>query len=171
MKFGKAADRFLAERVVDLRPQTRNGYRNSIEKHLRPRFGNRRLDRIGIDDWALLIRELRAEGKAESTIEAILKAARGVYRFAARRMGWFGVQPISLLEPSERPKVSEAPKRRLFTDAELAQTLAAAHEPYRTLFRLAVVVGPRISEALGLAREDPGLGRSEGSDGQLRVPG
>jgi hypothetical protein len=44
--------------------------------------------------------------------------------------------------------------RRLFTDAELAQTLAAAHEPYRTLFSLAIVVGPRISECLGLARED-----------------
>lgn len=154
LKFGAAADRFLAERVVDLRPQTRNGHRNSIEKHLRPRFGSQRLDRIGIDDWACLIRELRAEEKAESTIEDILKSARGVYKFAARRMGWFGVQTLSLLEPSERPKVTQAPRRRLFTDAELVQTLAAAHEPYRTLFSLAVVVGPRISEALGLARED-----------------
>ncbi len=154
LKFGEASDRWLAERVVDLRPATRNGYRNSIEKHLRPRFGPRRMDRIDIDDWARLIRDLRAEGKAESTIESILKAARGVYRFAARRLGWHGVPTLSLLEPAERPKVTEAPKRRLFTDAELAQTLAAAHEPYRTLFSLAIVIGPRISECLGLARED-----------------
>jgi integrase len=154
LKFGEASDRWLDERVVDLRLETRKSYRNSIEKHLRPRFGNRRLDRIDVDDWARLVRELRAEGKAESTIESILKAARGVYRFAARRMRWHGVQTLSLLEPSERPKVTERPKRRLFTDAELAQTLAAAHEPYRTLFSLAIVVGPRISECLGLARED-----------------
>jgi integrase len=119
------------------------------------------MDRIGIDDWARLIRELRDEGKAESTIETILKAARGVYRFAARRMGWHGVSAISLLEPSERPKVTEAPKRRLFTDSELTQTLAAAHEPYRTLFSLAIVVGPRISECLGLAREDLNLSNLE----------
>lgn len=154
LKFGEASDRWLAERVIDLRPETQSSYRNSIEKHLRPRFGTQRMDRIGIDNWARLIRELRAEGKAESTIESILKAARGVYRFAARRLGWHGVSTISLLEPSERPKVTEAPKRRLFADDELAQTLAAAHEPYRTLFSLAIVVGPRISECLGLARED-----------------
>jgi integrase len=154
LKFGEAANRWLAERVVDLRPQTRNGYRNSIEKHLRPRFGSRRLDRIEIDDWARLIRELRAEGRAESTIETNLKAGRGVYRFAARRMGWHGVATLSLLEPSERPKVTERPKRRLFTAAELEQTLAVAHEPYRTLFSLGAVVGPRISEALGLTLED-----------------
>ena len=154
LKFGEASDRWLAERVIGLRTETRNSYRNSIEKHLRPRFGNRRMDRIEVDDWARFIEELRAEGKAESTIESILKAARGVYRFAARRMRWHGVPTLSLLEPAERPKVTEAPKRRLFTDDELAQTLAAAHEPYRTLFSLAIVVGPRISECLGLARED-----------------
>lgn len=154
LKFGEAADRWLAERVIDLRPRTRSSYRNSIEKHLCPRFSNQRMDRIDVDTWARLIRELRAEGKAESTIETILKAARGVYRFAARRMGWHGEQTLSLLEPAERPKITEQPKRRLFTDAELAQTLAAAHEPYRTLFSLAVVVGPRISESLGLAIED-----------------
>jgi integrase len=157
LKFGKAADRYLAERVIDLRPQTRSGLRNSVEKHLRPRFGNRRMDRIDIDDWARLVRELRAEGLAESTIETILKAARGVYKFAARRMSWHGEQSLSLLEGSERPKVAEAKKKRLFAKDELAQTLAAAHEPYKTLFILAVNVGPRISECLGLAREDVDL--------------
>jgi integrase len=157
LKFGKAADQYLAERVINLRPQTRSGLRNSIEKHLRPRFGNHRMDRIEADDWARLIGELRAEGLAESTIETILKAGRGVYKFAARRMSWHGEQSLSLLEPSERPKIAEAKKKRLFTQDELAQTLAAAHEPYKTLFTLALNAGPRISECLGVAIEEVDL--------------
>jgi hypothetical protein len=46
--------------------------------------------------------------------------------------------------------VSAAAKRPIFEGDQLAQTLAAAVEPYRTLFALASVTGARISECLGL---------------------
>ena len=55
---------------------------------------------------------------------------------------------------SERAKVSATPKRRIYVGGELAQLLAAATEPWRTLFRLASVVGGRESELLGLWWED-----------------
>lgn len=154
LHFGEAADRWLAEQVADLRRQTRNGYRSAVEKHLRPRFGNRRLDRVTVDDWALLVRQLRAAGLAESTIEGVLRVARRVYKFAARRMGWYGVLTIALLEPSERPKVTARRKHRIYTPEQLAQTLAAAHEPYRTLFSFAAATGARVSECVGLVWAD-----------------
>ncbi|MBS1675796.1 MAG: site-specific integrase [Actinobacteria bacterium] len=154
LRFGEAADRWLVEQVADLRRQTRNGYRSAVEKHLRPRFGNRRLDRITVDDWALLVRQLRAAGLAESTIEGVLRVGRRVYKFAARRMGWYGVLTIALLEPSERPKVTARRKHRIYTPEQLAQTLAAAHEPYRTLFSFAAATGARVSECVGLVWAD-----------------
>jgi len=154
LTFGEAADGWLSTQVTDLRPATRASYRNSIENHLRPRFGGRRLDRIDADDWAAFVVQLRKAGKAESTIESILTAARRVYKYAARRMNWHGVQTLALLESGERPKTTAAAKHRLFTDQELTQTLAAAHEPFRTLFAFAATTGARISECLGLVWGD-----------------
>jgi integrase len=46
------------------------------------------------------------------------------------------------------------PERRIFAGDELAQTIEAATEPWRTLFRLASVVGARKSELLGLWWQD-----------------
>jgi hypothetical protein len=62
LRFGDAADRCLSEQVAALRPATRAMYRNAVVNHLRPRWGTRRMDAIGVDDAAKLVRELRAPG-------------------------------------------------------------------------------------------------------------
>src|SRR3954453_1970696 len=150
LKFGEAADRWLAEQVTDLRPATRAVYRNAVEKHLKPRWAGRRLDALDVDDGAKLVRELRAQGLSEWTINGILKAASRVFKFARRHCNWHGENPLSLLETAERPKVSGTPERRIYLGDELAQTLAAAKDPWKTLFLLASVLGGRESELLGL---------------------
>jgi integrase len=150
LSFGEAADGFLANRVADLRTSTRAGYEWAIESHLRPRFGTRRLDRLSADDWAAFIRDLRDVPLAEGSIESVLKAARGVYSYAARRLDWHGRDTLALLDRAERPKPSDKVKRRLFSDAELAATLRAAVGQNRLIFATAGTVGSRISETLGL---------------------
>jgi hypothetical protein len=59
LKFGEAADRWLAEQVIELRRQTRDAYASHVRNHLRPRWGNRRMDAIDVTDAARLVRELR----------------------------------------------------------------------------------------------------------------
>lgn len=154
LRFGDAADRWLAEQVADRREQTRNSYANSVNTHLRPRWGRRPLISITVNDAALLVRELRAAGSAESSIETVLRAGSRVFKFAKRRCGWHGDDPFALLEPGERARVSETPERRIYTPDELMQVIAASAEPWTTLFRLACVVGARESELLGLFWED-----------------
>jgi len=154
LKFGEAADRWLAEQVSELRPSTRAGYRSYVDNHLRPRWGGRRLDAIDVTDAAGLVRDLRAAGLAEWTISGICRAANRVFKFARRHCAWRGDNPFAELETSERPKVSKTPERRIYEGDELVQVLAASIEPWRTLFRLASVVGPRESELLGLWWED-----------------
>jgi len=158
LKFGEAADRWLAEQVPALRPATRKSYTSYVENHLRPRWGTRRMDAIDVSDAARLVRELRAAGLAEWTISGICRAANRVFKYARRHCSWRGDNPFAELETSERPKVSATPERRIYVDGELAQVLAAATEPWRTLFRLASVVGARESELLGLWWEDLELG-------------
>ena len=118
-----------------------------------------------------MVRELRAAGKSEWTIAGVLKAANRVFKFANRRMGWYGTNPVGQLEDGERPKLSAGPKRRIYTRDELQQTLAAATEPWYTLFAFAAVTGARLSECLGLVWSDLELGRRDHRYGQLRVPG
>jgi hypothetical protein len=96
LTLGEAADGYMTNRVADLRISTQEALKWAIEQHLRPRFGTRRLDRISADDWASIIRDLRAAGLREGSIESVLKAARGIYSYAARRLDWNGVGTRSL---------------------------------------------------------------------------
>jgi len=157
LRFGEAADAWLVGQVAELRPATRAIYSNAIETHLRPRWGRRRLDTITVEDVARLVRELREEGKAEWTIAGVVKAANRAFKFAKRCMNWHGQNPVLELEKSERPKVSAAARRPIFVGDQLAQTLAAAREPYKTLFAVGSVTGARLSECLGLVWADVSL--------------
>ncbi|HEX4669242.1 MAG TPA: tyrosine-type recombinase/integrase [Solirubrobacterales bacterium] len=160
LSLGEAADGFLKNRVADLRESTRNGHRWAIEDYLRPRFGNRRFDRISADDWASFIRDLRegedGEGLADSSIESVLKSARGIYSYALRRLDWQGRNTLALLDRSERPDVGGDPdaEHRMFTEAELAATLRAAAGQNVVVFATAGTVGSRISETLGLTDDN-----------------
>lgn len=153
LRFGEAAHAWLSGPVLDLRNTTQAKYRCIVE-HLRRRFDSRRLDGITADDLATVVREMRAEGKSEATIAVALAVVGQVYKFAARRLGWSGTIPTTLLLASERPKVSQIKRRAIFTGEQLEQTIAAAHEPFRTLFTLAALTGARISELCGLTWAD-----------------
>ena len=154
LRFADAAGAWLDGPVQDLRPRTDECYRNALMTHLLPRFDRRRLDSISPDDLARLVREMRAQGLSESTLVIVLGVVNRVYRYAARRLGWSGNNPVSLMLSSERPKPGQSKRRRIFEGAELEQTIAAANEPWRTLFTLAALTGARVSELLGLTWSD-----------------
>jgi integrase len=128
--------------------------RAALDRHLIPRFGTRRLDGITPDDLADLVRELRDEGLSESSSAIAIGVTNRLYRYAARRLAWSGVNPVSLMLSSERPKPSQSKKRRIFEGAELEQTIAAAAEPWRTLFTLTALTGARVSELLAITWGD-----------------
>jgi integrase len=154
LRFGDAATQWLNGPVRDLRPATQACYDNALTQHLEPPLGARRLDHITAEDLANLVRELRAKGLAESTIVIVVGVANRVYRYAARRLGWSGPNPVSLMLSSERPKPAQGQRRRVFEGDELGQTITAADEPYRTLFTLAALTGARVSELLALRWAD-----------------
>jgi integrase len=158
LRFDEAAAAWIEGPVQDLRPRTLECYRNALKQHLLPRLGSRRLDAITPDDLAELVRDLRRRGMSESTSSIAVGVTNRVYRFAARRLGWSGSNPVSLMLSSERPKPSQAKRRRIFEGAELEQTVAAATEPWSTLFTLAALTGARVSELLALTWIDVRIG-------------
>jgi integrase len=140
--------------VRDLRPRTDECYRNAVNTHLLPQLGDRRLDAITPDDLAALVRGMRGKGLSESTIAIAIGVMNRICRYATRRLGWAGTNPVSVMLSSERPKPSQSKRRRIFEGVELEQTIAAAQEPWRTLFTLAALTGARVSELLGLTWAD-----------------
>jgi integrase len=152
--FAGAADIWLAGPVADLRASTRAGYRNAVDRHLRPRYASRRLDDIDAEDLATLVREMRAEGKSEATIAVVLGVTARIYKYAARRLGWTGTTPTAMMLASERPKLAHGQRHPIFEGAQLEQTITAATEPYRTMFTLAALTGARVSELCGLTWAD-----------------
>lgn len=154
LRFGEAADRWLEGPVRDLRETTQAKYRCMAELHLKPRFAEHKLDALTADDLARLVRELRSENKSEATIAAALGVAGRIFKFAARRLGWQGTIPTTLMLQSERPKVSQAKRRLIFAGEQLEQTIAATGEPCRTMFTVAALTGARISELCGLTWAD-----------------
>jgi len=154
LRFADAATEWLEGPVQDLRPRTDECYRNAVDTHLLPRLasvGLMRAPRMPSPDWcaSYVMRSL-----SKSTIVIVLGVVNRIYRFAARRLSWSGTNPVSLMLSSERPKPSQAKRRRIFEGAELEQTIAAAPEPYATLFTLAALTGARVSELLGLTWAD-----------------
>lgn len=154
LRFGEAAERWLDGPVAELKPTTQAGYRNAVELHLNPNFRMRRLDSITPDDVAGLLGDLQRRGQSEWSRAKILGALSRVYSFSARRLGWSGTSPVSVLERSERPKPSKSPNRAIFEGEQLEQTIAAANEPFRTLFVVAMVTGARVSEICALTWGD-----------------
>ena len=61
---------------------------------------------------------------------------------------------MSLMFSSERPRPSQSKRRRIFEGAELEQTVAAAADPWRTLFTLAALTGARVSGLLAITWAD-----------------
>ncbi len=161
LRFGEAAAAWLEGPVIDLRETTQAKYRCIVREHLGPRFEGRQLDSITADDLAALVRELRAERKSEATIAVALAVIGRIYKFAARRLGWRGTIPTTLMLHSERPKTSQGKRPPIFTSEQLEQTIAAAREPFRTLFIVAALTGARVSELCGLTWADVRIDRLE----------
>jgi integrase len=98
---------------------------------------------------------------ARTTASLALLTLRQVCRFAVRR-GWMSVNPVGLLEPSEKPRWRPGHVAVLEGD-DLARVLDHAGA-YRSLFELLAYSGLRIGECLGLTWADVGF-----DDGLLRV--
>jgi integrase len=131
-----------------VRPRTYEGYAYRLERHILPRFGQRRLDEIGVDDILALIGELREGGYSGWSIRSILTPLSRLFSHAVRR-DVIPVSPISKLDRTERPTVWKREQRVLNSD-EIPRILDAATPRYRTLIATAILTGLRQSELLGL---------------------
>lgn len=99
----------------------------------------------------------RRAGYKGWSIKGHLATLSGIFKYAARHLGFTGANPVSQLDSQERPKLEdERPKRTLGAE-ELPSLIAAVDESYRLVFELAAETGAPLGEALGLVWGDVDL--------------
>jgi integrase len=147
-------DRWLEEVVRPNRQlRTYEGYKTNIHRHIVSTIGHIQLTRLRAVHVQKLISRLREEGLAPRTVQychATVRAALAV----ARRWGLVTVNVATLVEPVSAPRTEFVP----FTPEE-AQLVLAVAEQHRlaAFFTVAMAVGLRPSEALGLTWDDVDL--------------
>jgi integrase len=149
LTFGAAADKWWETRVARLRPTTQSAYGGGLA-HLRTHFDRMRLNAIRPSHVADYIAAQQNAGLKGWTVQGHLTVLSSVYKYATRHLGFAGVNPVTMLDRVERPKVAEdeRPKRILEGD-ELPRLIAAVDEPYRLVFEFAAETGARLGETLG----------------------
>jgi integrase len=166
--FKQEAEAWLKSRA-DRTAGTYDQYRGHVTRHLLPRFGELRLDRISheiIEAWRT---ELARKGGTSrwrkplsaSTVGDIMGTLSRIFNFAVRGKR-LASNPCKMLEPVYNParegerEDDEAVRPEEILNPEEIKRLLLAAEPglFRTLFTLAAATGAREGELLGLKWTD-----------------
>jgi integrase len=149
LRFDDAVEAWWNARVVRLRPATQSAYGAAL-KHLRPRFGGRRLSDITPSDVAAFITSRQSEGAKGWTIKGELTVLSGIYQHASRHLRFVGGSPVAVLDRVERPSTEDQKPKRVLGSHELDRLLASVDEYHRLIFEFAAETGARLSEVLGI---------------------
>lgn len=152
---------------LNRRPSHYCDLRQRLDKHILPRFGNMRLDRISISEVEKFRDDLVKAGYAHRTINATLRIMSAVFRLAIK----YGECPRNPLEHVDRatPAAKEMKPGQEGADpahdaidpdnvlgpTEIKRLLKASKPGFeRTLFEMAYLTGAREGELLALVWSD-----------------
>ena len=145
--FGDWADRWL-DSTVNLRTNTKAGYRTILRRYLRPAFGAFPLARVDVLAVRTWLAKLEREGVGQAT-------RAKAYRLLARILGaavearYIAVNPCTI----RRAASEDTPEMRIATVEQVAAIAARVPRRYRALILVAAFGGLRWGELAGLRRK------------------
>jgi integrase len=137
--------------LVGYKPSSIRSARSHLNVHILPHFGKRGLDEIGVQAQQFFVTKLAQASLSRKMILNVLSTLASILQTAK---GWGYVCQIvdykSLTVPTEEVQT----EARFFTLEEVGKIIAAAREPYKTMFWLLAMTGIRAGEMLGLQWQD-----------------
>jgi integrase len=149
VSFGAVIQRYLAEEIPE-RPSTASRYRCWLKNHVEPKWRDYPIEQIKpllVEDW---LKKLNLAPKSKSHLKNLMR----VLFNAAMRWELVPYQhnPMSLVRVKDGSKRQRQPKA-LFVE-EFRKLLEHIPEPFRTMCIVAMCLGLRVSEILGLRWRD-----------------
>ena len=148
--FAEFADRWRTEVLIHRKPSGARAAESHLRCHILPLLGKMKLEDLGLEVQQTFVTRL-AE-KVSSKTAANVTGTLSVILSTAKNWGYI-CEPVDfgkLVMPSE--EVKEA--ARFFTADEARQIIAAAGQPFRTMFAIAAMTGMRVGEILALQTND-----------------
>ena len=144
------ADKWKAKVLALRKPSYVHAAESHLGVHILPLLGKLRLDQLGPETQQGLVNRLN--GKVSRKMLANVLGTLSSMLNRAKDWGYIceGVQKRKLVLPDRGIKKSV----RFFTADECRRILTAAVNPYRSMYALAVMIGLRVGEVLGLRWED-----------------
>jgi integrase len=144
-----------------LKPSTQDRYRHTLNNHILPVLGSRRLCDLGTLDLQRFILQKATSGLSRACLDHYRHLLSKIFS-TAKKWGYHtGENPALGVELPEKKPVRE---KHVLTPEQISHLLGVLREPVRTMFLLAILTGLRVGEILGLRCKDVDL-----DAGQLRV--
>lgn len=142
---GALIDRYLEEELPE-RYSTRTSYESVLKNHIRPTWGDYPLDKVkpmAVEHW---LKQLELAPKTKAHLRSLMHL---LFRCAERwELVEMGKNPISLVRVKGCTKRLKRP--RVLTKEEFVALLPRLREPFRTMVLVALCLGLRVSEIVGL---------------------
>jgi integrase len=149
VSFGAVIHRYLAEEIPE-RPSTASRYRCWLKNHVEPKWRDSPIEQIKplhVEEW---LKKLDLAPKSKSHLKNLMRV---LFNAAMR---WelipYQLNPMSLVRVKDSSKRQREPKA-LSVD-EFRKLLEYIPEPFRTMCIVAMCLGLRVSEILGLRWND-----------------
>lgn len=148
--FAVAVDRWRQAIAPNLSPSTVRPRESFLRVHIMPRFGTCGLNEIGVGEIQQFATDLR-KSVSRKTVFQVLCTIFAVVRYA-ERCG-MKVQRVNFADLELGTNTRETPVP-FFTREQATDIIAAAKEPFKTLFSVAWCTGMRAGEILALTLHD-----------------
>lgn len=142
---------------IDVRPTTRQDYSTVITKHINPHVGTKKLNVLGPRDVENVMAEAKKYKVSEKKIG--LSNRRVAYIRTVLKMALSAAHRWELVRRNVAAMVKappkKAPKVQCFNEEQFHEFVTAIRgQRYESLFLIAVTLGPRKGELLGLRWDD-----------------
>jgi len=142
-------------RGLDRRPRTIEHYESNVRLHIVPLIGSKVLGKLTASDVEQMLAELRKQGAAPRSVHH----ARAVLRNALKKAVRNRLVPYNVAAESDAPKVPHEEMKTFDLDQVRQLLEGLKSSPLEALFVLAVGLGIREGELLGLRWKDVDLDR------------
>jgi integrase len=152
---------FAPNALPTLKLSTQKRYRRTLNNHLLPAFGERRLCDIGTLDLQRFVLQKMDSGLGWAAADHLRNLMSRIFATAKKWQYFRGENPASAVELPEKKPVRQ---KLALSPQQARQLLLILRDPARMMLHLALLTGLRVGEILGLRWQDVDF-----ATGEIRV--